>query len=234
LTDRTAPSWLTDFLGKAAVTAVFSALAVKEGATIVMLAQDSSVRDYWQLTLASRICALLFLLLVVWLTVTRLPARDNAAGIEPRISAVAGTFILMLLVFLPPASIGPGLRLLSTALILSGTLIAIYCLYWLGRSFSIMATARGLVTGGPYDIVRHPLYVAEAISVIGILISNWSLPALLIVVVQLAFQLRRMYNEERVLRRVFPEYAAYCARVPMLIPGLRSTAGATSTGVERA
>ena len=57
-------------------------------------------------------------------------------------------------------------------MIVFGTLASVYCLYYLGRSFSIMACARELVTHGPYGVIRHPLYVAEAITVLGIIIAN--------------------------------------------------------------
>jgi protein-S-isoprenylcysteine O-methyltransferase Ste14 len=124
----------------------------------------------------------------------------------------------MLLVVLPTGSVGPEMLMFSTLLVIVGSALSIYCLFWLGRSFSIMATARTLVTGGPYAVVRHPLYAAEAISVVGVMIANWSLAALLVGVVQFAFQFRRMANEEQILRTTFPEYLTYAARVPMLVP----------------
>ncbi|MCY1303544.1 Phospholipid methyltransferase [compost metagenome] len=133
----------------------------------------------------------------------------------------------MILVVLPRGTVGPGLLIASTILTLIGAALSIYCLSWLGRSFSVMATARRLVTTGPYAIVRHPLYAAEAIGALGFLIANSSLAALLVGGTHFAFQFRRMYNEERVLRRTFPEYASYASQVPMLIPrSLTPVAGA--------
>jgi protein-S-isoprenylcysteine O-methyltransferase Ste14 len=38
--------------------------------------------------------------------------------------------------------------------------------------------------------------------------------------VQLAFQLRRMHNEEGVLSESFPKYAAYRQRTARLLPGI--------------
>jgi protein-S-isoprenylcysteine O-methyltransferase Ste14 len=93
-------------------------------------------------------------------------------------------------------------------------------LIWLGRSFSVMAEARQLVTAGPYRFVRHPLYLAEMISAIGIFIafaSPWTAAVLL---VQIGSQIRRMQNEERVLGTAFPDYAGYMARTRRLIPGV--------------
>ena len=42
----------------------------------------------------------------------------------------------------------------------------------------------------------------------------------LLLLVQIAFQLRRMHNEEAVLAATFPEYTAYQARTSRLIPGI--------------
>jgi protein-S-isoprenylcysteine O-methyltransferase Ste14 len=90
----------------------------------------------------------------------------------------------------------------------------------LGRSFSIMAEARRLVTDGPYAIVRHPLYLAEQIAILGAFIQFASPWAVVIVVVQFGCQVQRMRNEESVLLLSFPDYAAYKERTARLIPGL--------------
>jgi len=84
----------------------------------------------------------------------------------------------------------------------------------------MMAEARRLVTSGPYRFVRHPLYLAEELAIIGISMQFFSLSTAFVLVVQIAFQLRRMYNEEAVLAATFPEYAAYQARTARLIPGI--------------
>ncbi|ASY62540.1 hypothetical protein SJ05684_c10830 [Sinorhizobium sojae CCBAU 05684] len=211
-------SRIEDLLGKTFLTLVFFYLALQQVASIVAVIRFRESIEFWPLVLSSRLLGLLFLCLVVGLTVVRLPPRRSAEGIEPRLSALAGTFGLMVLIVLPRGTAGPGMLVASTVLALIGTALSIYCLFWLGRSFSVMASARKLVVTGPYAIVRHPLYAAEAISAVGFLIANWSLAALLVGAAHFAFQLRRMFNEERVLRRTFPEYDSYASSVPMLIP----------------
>jgi protein-S-isoprenylcysteine O-methyltransferase Ste14 len=84
----------------------------------------------------------------------------------------------------------------------------------------MMAEARRLVTSGPYRFVRHPLYLAEELSVIGLFLQFASLWTAALFAVQIAFQLRRMHNEENVLTASFPEYAAYRRRTARLIPGI--------------
>jgi protein-S-isoprenylcysteine O-methyltransferase Ste14 len=108
----------------------------------------------------------------------------------------------------------------SLILIAAGWVLSACVLFWLGRAFSVMAQARGLVTTGPYAIVRHPLYLCEEITVLGVALAHLSIAAVLIVAVQWMFQLRRMANEEKVLDAAFPECAAYAARTPKILPRL--------------
>lgn len=214
-------STFEDLLGKLAMTGIFSYMTAKQVISVLALLANPFGFDTWLLVVTARIFGLIFLLLVLYLTLTRLPPKDSAAGLEPRISAIAGTFITMLLIILPSAHVPPTAQLVATVLVVVGTLLSIIALYWLGRSFSIMASARNLVQHGPYGIVRHPLYLAEAVTVVGIVIANWSLPAIIVVAIQFAFQFRRMFNEERVLRKTFPEYEDYANRVPMVVPFLK-------------
>ena len=83
-----------------------------------------------------------------------------------------------------------------------------------------MAEARRLVTNGPYGSIRHPLYLGEAISMLGLTLQYLSPLALLIMALQFFFQFERMRNEEQVLTALFPEYEAYRGRTARLIPGL--------------
>jgi protein-S-isoprenylcysteine O-methyltransferase Ste14 len=214
-------SKLEDFAGKSLSIVAWTAMAVSAMFAIRAAIGSRANDPLWPLMLASTAFALVFLALIIFYTVVRLPPKDSAAGIEPRLTAIAGTFLTVCIVGAPVHPLLPGARIVSTALIAVGTLSSIYCMAWLGRSFSIMATARALVTGGPYSVVRHPLYLAEATTVAGIVLSKWSMPAVMIGGLQLALQVRRMFNEERVLRATFADYATYADRVPMLLPASR-------------
>jgi protein-S-isoprenylcysteine O-methyltransferase Ste14 len=209
---------LEDNIGKTIMIVVFYVLALSQVGTLVALFKSHVPVDRFWLVFISRLFSLIVLMMVVFFTISRLLPKDSAVGIEPRISSIIGTFAMMTLIVLPTGEVSDGFRVLSTILIVVGTLMSIYCLRWLGRSFSIMATARKLVTGGPYGVVRHPLYLVEAITSIGIIISNWSIAAILVGAVHFAFQFRRMFNEERVLRQTFAEYEQYASRTPFIIP----------------
>ena len=180
--------------------------------------------EMWDLALLAEVLArsgvLLYFVLAAWLAVIRIRPVGKARGLQPRLSALAGSFLLLTVVLFPRHELSIGLNLLAAGLMLLGHVLAVYALAWLGRSFSIMAEARRLVTDGPYALVRHPLYLAEEIAVIGVFLQYASLWTALLCVAGFAFQLQRMRNEERVLRETFPEYEVYAARTRRLIPGV--------------
>jgi protein-S-isoprenylcysteine O-methyltransferase Ste14 len=159
------------------------------------------------------VMALIFLLL-------RRPPKGKAKGVLPRLTAIAGTYLGVAVVWLPARPIGLMLSFLSLTLMICGVTFAIFALLHLGRSFSLMAEARRLVTDGPYASIRHPLYLGEAISMLGLTLQYLSPLALGILVLQYAFQFLRMNNEEDVLASLFPEYESYRARTARLVPGL--------------
>jgi protein-S-isoprenylcysteine O-methyltransferase Ste14 len=218
---------MPDWLARATVILVFTLMASVSLGSAFQAATGWSEQTlaYKLLYIASRISNGLFLALVAVTAVTRLRPINKAAGLQPRASAVGGSFLVSTLVLLPPASTPPIWLAISSALVLVGASLSFVVLRWLGRSFSIMAEARRLVTKGPYAIVRHPLYVCEEIAILGVLIPVFSPLAVLIVLVHGLLQLRRMFNEEKVLRATFPEYEDYAARTPRLIPRFRGWKG---------
>jgi protein-S-isoprenylcysteine O-methyltransferase Ste14 len=212
---------LEDRLGQFLMLMIFGYMASKQIGYMYILFIHADKFSAWPLAVISQACDMIFLGLVLYFTAMRLPARDAAAGPMPRIVAIAGTFAMLLLLILPPQPIGPAMRLISTVIIIAGTLMSAWCLSHLGRSFSMVATARELKTTGSYSIVRHPLYAAETVMILGVILSHGSALAFGVGAVWLLLQVRRAQYEEAILRQTFPEYEDYARRVPMLIPGLR-------------
>ena len=210
---------LEDSLGKLVMLMVFGLMAYKQGILIVDIIRHRAEVPLWELRLLSVTFSTIFLFLILYFTVTRLPPRNSADGIMPRLTAIAGTFFMSLLIILPVVDSSAEMQVLSSLLIIVGTVLSIYCIRQLGRSFSIMATARELVTEGPYRIVRHPLYGAEVITIAGLILGSLSPASVLVGLVWIALQMRRAQYEEAVLRESFPEYSDYARRVPMLLPG---------------
>lgn len=162
--------------------------------------------------------ALLFAAVLIALVTIRKPATSGAPGLVPKAVAFLGAFLGIAILSLPRQTIPWPMQLVSTALILGGMGFAVYALLWLGRSISVMSEARKLVTGGPYAIVRHPLYLGEETALIGITLQFFSPAALAVLAMQIGFQLYRMRFEEQVMRELFPEYAEYELRVKRLLP----------------
>ena len=82
-----------------------------------------------------------------------------------------------------------------------------------------LAKDRELATGGPYAYTRNPLYIGTLLVAAGLVVASRSilLGALFAAVFAMVY-LPVIQNEEQHLRRLFPEYAGYAARVPALWP----------------
>ncbi|HET8781942.1 MAG TPA: isoprenylcysteine carboxylmethyltransferase family protein [Pyrinomonadaceae bacterium] len=168
----------------------------------------------------SRSSTIVFLALLSILFIIRLEPIKKAKGILPRVLAVAGTFSMALVTTFPRAELSFTQTMIASLLSLVGTGLSLFALLHLGRSFSIMAEARRLVTSGPYRVVRHPLYAFEAVASLGILLQFFGFYSVLIYIAHCFFQLQRMKNEEAVLEGVFPEYQTYKLKTARVIPGI--------------
>jgi protein-S-isoprenylcysteine O-methyltransferase Ste14 len=172
------------------------------------------------LSIVAKICTLVFLaVLVMMFTARRVPQR-YAQGFYPRFAAVAGTFVGVGIVLLPPQEISSAVYLASLLLIIGGTAFAVYAVLALARSISIMPEARRLITWGPYALIRHPLYLGEMVATAGLALQYLMPWALLLLGLFCIFQFERMRNEKRVLVEAFPQYGDYGARTARLVPGV--------------
>lgn len=149
---------------------------------------------------------------IVMIVIRTSPVR-RSKGISPRAFAIAGTFLGVGINGLPPASLAPFEQSLALTLILIGSIGSVIAISKLGKSFSIMPEARTLRTTGPYALARHPLYVAEMISIAGTTMLYQQPWGALLAVGVAVLQTIRAHFEEQVLTAQYPEYLEYKKRV---------------------
>jgi protein-S-isoprenylcysteine O-methyltransferase Ste14 len=172
------------------------------------------------LKVSAHVATMLFLALIAVMTLARRRPLRKSEGWLPRIAALAGLLMLYALLLFPRAAPDPAWDASALGLLVAGHFMCAVSLSQLGRSFSVMPEARRLVTEGVYSRIRHPLYLAEGIATLGVLLQYRSAGAALLVAAQFAVQLWRMHEEEKVLEAEFPDYAQYRRRTARLVPGV--------------
>ena len=113
--------------------------------------------------------------------------------------------------------------ILGDVLVASGLLLNIWILRENAYAAATITTmqGQGVVSSGPYAVVRHPLYAAALVLIAGAplaLGSYWGLALLLLILPLLAL---RILDEEKMLREELDGYAAYMNKVRYrLAPGI--------------
>lgn len=148
----------------------------------------------------------------------RRPPRAVAARLGPWLLAAGGTFGGLLL---RPEGAHPRWGVdLGLALQLGGLAVAVTSLVVLGRSFGFVAADRGLVTRGPYAVVRHPVYLSYIVIQSGYLLQSLSVRNVIVLVLVTCCNIGRVAAEERVLS-AGPGHSAYRRAVRYrLVPGI--------------
>jgi protein-S-isoprenylcysteine O-methyltransferase Ste14 len=145
---------------------------------------------------------------------------------EQRRQPITSTMVALLGAYLPltfglfPASESTVLLSIGNTLVAVGLLWNIVSLCYLGRAFGVLPDTRGLVTGGPYSIVRHPLYLGYLFTTVGFVLPALTYWTALAWCGWLAFQLKRIHYEEHLLQRTYPAYADYQLRTKRLLPAV--------------
>jgi protein-S-isoprenylcysteine O-methyltransferase Ste14 len=113
----------------------------------------------------------------------------------------------------------------SSLLVISVQVLAFVLLLWARatfgrRSFHVVAdpTAGGLVTGGPYRYIRHPIYAAFCLFTSAGVAAHWSWSAGLFGGLVLGSAVLRIFCEESLVTARYPEYAQYSVTTWRMIP----------------
>ncbi len=198
--------------GLFAVATAATALASLGDAVAEPGVRSAALAGYWVLKLAV-VAAFTYFVLV------REPARRPSR--DPVAFAACATAIAAVVALEPPR------ETTATTLVLAGDAVTIVACVWLlvavlalGRCFGVLPEARGLVTSGPYGVVRHPVYLGELGAAAGLVLAAPTTRNAAAAVAFVCAQAVRMRLEERALTRAFPAYAGYAARTPRLVPRL--------------
>jgi protein-S-isoprenylcysteine O-methyltransferase Ste14 len=162
-----------------------------------------------------------FMVLLATSYLVRTQATERARGFWERtfpllvfLASIAGVGLLQSRPGSPPFYlVGAGLLLAPLGLCLS-----IWSVWHLRNSFSILAEARRTVLSGPYGYVRHPLYLGEILSMLGLCLLIGTGTALLFWAVISGLQLARARIEEKKLARALSDYKAYRRKTPFIFP----------------
>src|SRR4051794_3915708 len=196
----------------------FSATIVLAGS--IQYVNTTPIDSIYAIHLAMLLSTVSFLFLLAATVIFRTRPTTKAIGLEPRFSALAGSFLMNGIALFPRHDLSLSAEVIATLLTIIGSIGSVIALSQLGRSFSVMAESRALVTSGPYRFVRHPLYLAEEIALVGLFMQFASIWTALLFAAQIAFQIRRMHNEEVVLSITYAEYEIYRRNTARLIPGI--------------
>jgi protein-S-isoprenylcysteine O-methyltransferase Ste14 len=221
--DTGSKSWLT---GKALPLCVWIAFLVVILVSAIadasrMLHEGASLASLLLLARAGMTGAFMFLLATAYLI--RIHATEKAQGFCERTFPML-VFLVSItgmgLLHSRPGS--PNFYLAVTGLLVAplGLCLSIWSVWHLRGSFSILAEARRTVASGPYRYIRHPLYLGEMCTMLGVCLLIGTGIALLFWGVISASQLARAHIEEKKLSRALSDYEAYRRKTPFIFPGL--------------
>jgi protein-S-isoprenylcysteine O-methyltransferase Ste14 len=155
--------------------------------------------------------------LVALAYLVRRPARLVTRRLDDWLLAFAGTFSGVL--FRPNGEHPAWGIWTGVVLQLIGVAVVATCILTLGRSFGFAAADRGVVTRGPYAVVRHPMYASYLFLDLGYLLQSLSMHNATVLVGTLCNGGRAL-AEERLLANN-RDYLAYRRRVRRrIIPGV--------------
>ena len=113
----------------------------------------------------------------------------------------------------------------SSPLVVSVQVLALLLFLWARvtfgrRSYHVVAdpTEGGLVTGGPYRYIRHPIYAAFCLFTSAGVAANWSWSAGLCGGLVLGSAVVRIFCEESLVTARYPEYAQHSITTWRMIP----------------
>jgi len=134
-------------------------------------------------------------------------------------------FALLILIIAILSLLVSGNLLSPSPFVIAGQLLAIALSIWARRSFqsgqfSIHAEPGegSLVSTGPYQFIRHPMYTAALLFVWSSILGRLSLITAVIGLIVTGAIAVRIVTEERLLRTRYPDYVEYSRKTKLIIP----------------
>jgi protein-S-isoprenylcysteine O-methyltransferase Ste14 len=148
----------------------------------------------------------------------RLPPRVVIISVRS-IAATAGMLVLPCMMRPTTPSVGL-IALGGIALEIIGVTATQVARIYMGQHFGLLPANRGIVTRGPFALVRHPIYMGWLTMCAGYFMSFPSARNAMLIAVALPFMMWRIEQEESLLDQD-PEFVAYRDRVRYrLVPGV--------------
>jgi protein-S-isoprenylcysteine O-methyltransferase Ste14 len=139
----------------------------------------------------------------------RLPS--TAVTITPSVLLATTVSMVLPLLTRPENPSHGAMAIAAIALELLGVIIGQGSRLYLGRRFALLPANRGVVTGGPFRFVRHPIYLGWLVLSIGYVMAYPTPRNAIVVLGVLPAILWRIVQEEALLAAE-PEYRDYLAR----------------------
>jgi protein-S-isoprenylcysteine O-methyltransferase Ste14 len=211
------------WLSKLGPAYLFGLVALLKGWGLSSTLQRASQGGDLQLLLLAgyQLSGLLFFGLVATLYVLRRRPLRRVQSPWHGLAALVGSYVMLPVALAGPQTNDAAIMAAADLMMIVGTAGAALALASLGRCFGIFPEARGLVTHGLYQYIRHPMYLFEFVAFLGVLLPAFGALNALLYSSFAAMQLARMTFEEQTLSATFPEeYPGYRQRTARLIPGV--------------
>jgi protein-S-isoprenylcysteine O-methyltransferase Ste14 len=169
--------------------------------------------------------------------ITRFEAKRREAGSGRNYvySTLVGIFIISLAgqpIFLPrlgltiPGLFGLMVQISGICIVSVGILLHFWARQHLKEFYSErleLLPMHRVIKSGPYASIRHPITASFFLLSAGLLLTNLSLPALLVFCVTVWYFQNCVREEEKLLSRFLPGYRDYMLRTPAYIPHIHKT-----------
>jgi protein-S-isoprenylcysteine O-methyltransferase Ste14 len=208
--------------GELPALAVFGFLMVQDFRAVLRYAKTMNPLSFMSLVVfLNGLLVAGYFTMLVWIYLTRGAAGSTTRSLVAKVVALVATFLPFTFPLLSgPAPSSAIVLIVSSLILLSGMIFTVVALGTLGKSFSLIPQTRKLVTGGPYRLMRHPVYVGEILGALGLVVWAASPEKTLVFLLLVGCQVYRALQEEKLLTEVYPEYAEYAARTRRFIPGI--------------